>query len=108
MTKMSANAVEMLEYNSDTETYRIAYDASTLSPSLAVVAALESLSDEFDHEVPLYDVIDPDALDALLAPSAPDHRSVRFSYLGFRITVSSQGFLEVRSNDTEGQEGASR
>lgn len=101
MTNTPSNVVEMLEYDSTTETYRIAYDALTTSPSLAVVSALDSLADEYEHETPLYDAIDPDALDRVLTPSVSagttDGRSVSFTHLGFRITVSSHGYLEIRS-----------
>lgn len=102
MTGGTPAAIETLEYEPKTDTYRIGYDAGTTPPSLAVVSALDSLSDGGFDDVPLYDVIDPDALDRLLSPSesaeTADRRSVSFSTRGFRITVSSRGYLEVRSN----------
>lgn len=103
-------AIETLEYEPETNTYRIAYDAGTTPPSLAVASALDSLSDGGRDDAPLYDAIDPDALDRLLSPSEPpetaDRRSVAFSARGFRITVSSRGYLEVRSDrDGDGAEG---
>ncbi|WP_227354912.1 DUF7504 family protein [Haladaptatus salinisoli] len=54
-----------------------------------------------DIEVPLYDVIDPDALDALFAPR-PDGRdrtagTVSFALHGHYVTVSADGVVEVES-----------
>ncbi|NUB93271.1 hypothetical protein HTZ84_00605 [Haloterrigena sp. SYSU A558-1] len=110
MTGGTPDAIETLEYEPKTDTYRIAYDAGTTPPSLAVVSALDSLSDG-GFDAPLYDVIDPDALDRLLSPSEPaetaDRRSISFAARGFRITVSSRGYLEVRSDrDGDGAEGS--
>lgn len=111
MTKPPTDAVEMLEYDSETETYRIAFDATTTTPSMAVVSALESLVDgEFEHDTPLYEAIDPESLDRILSSPSSDetagHRSVRFRYHGFRVTVNSRGYLELHRRCDAGQ-GAS-
>jgi len=47
---------------------------------------------------PLYDAIDPDALDALLASvrtDGPERASVRFEYAGHRITVSDDRTVTI-------------
>lgn len=49
---------------------------------------------------PLYETIDPDALDAFLrcSDSTDVHpeRSVEFSYCGYRVTVASTGQIEFQ------------
>ncbi|WP_071933057.1 HalOD1 output domain-containing protein [Halodesulfurarchaeum formicicum] len=47
---------------------------------------------------PLYDVIDPDALDALMAHSSEDVR-VSFKYNGYNVQVSGDGTVSVTSSD---------
>ncbi|MFC4543122.1 HalOD1 output domain-containing protein [Halosolutus amylolyticus] len=96
------DSVESLEYDPDAETYRVAYDTATTSASRAVLAALDSIAPErLQRGGPLYDALDPDALDRILAPPRDDEtaaeRSVRFTYLGFRITAFSEGYLEIHS-----------
>ena len=74
----------------------------TVAPSTDVVeavAASEGL-DATDLHVPLYESIDPDALDALVE-SSRDRRSrsplrVQFSYHGYDVTVSTDGSTSVR------------
>ncbi len=49
---------------------------------------------------PLYETIDPDALDAFLRCSnstdARPERSVEFSYCGYRVTVDSAGQVQLQ------------
>ncbi|WP_121744767.1 HalOD1 output domain-containing protein [Natronorubrum halophilum] len=53
-----------------------------------------------DLETPLHDVIDPDALDRLIASS--DHGSsvdtvvVEFTYYGYTVQVNGAGAVEIR------------
>lgn len=74
------------------------------SPSEAVIEAIAIQSDTDDLTVvaddlePLYDAIDPTALDALFGPSATSDRSpgsVTFDYAGRRITVDTSGCVEL-------------
>ena len=69
-------------------------------PSLST-RVLETVADKrgctpIELERPLFDAIDPDALDALFSG---DSRSgaVEFSYLGYRIIVSSEGDVTVEA-----------
>lgn len=45
----------------------------------------------------LFEVIDPDALDSLLAdgPTEPEPLTIRFRYAGYDITARSDGTLDV-------------
>ena len=51
---------------------------------------------EFDR--PLYDAIDPDALDALFRSGTEDV-TVEFAYLGYRIVVKGDGEIDVRDRE---------
>lgn len=54
--------------------------------------------DPIDLEPKLYDVIDPDSLDALLATGPTDSESavsVNFHYAGYDVVVGSDGTLEL-------------
>lgn len=75
--------------------------------SLAVIDAIaEHVGvDPVELEPRLYDVIDPDALDALFPESGNDAASIRgrlvFTYRGFEVQVTSRG--RVRISDTPGE-----
>lgn len=74
------------------------------SPSLAVVETIASREDvdSAELDVPLYEAIDPDALDALLRNTA-DARGggpvrIDFTYCGYRVTVASDGSVQVSAD----------
>lgn len=80
-----------------------ARDGERRSLADAVVEAVAA-SLERDPETlpPLYEAVDPDALDALFGPSGPATRSgargrVRFAYAERRVTVASDGAVAVGS-----------
>ncbi|NHN43004.1 hypothetical protein G9C85_15395 [Halorubellus sp. JP-L1] len=60
---------------------------------------VEALDDHVDADVttlpPLFDALDPDALDALFEAPAPrsdrSEGSVQFDYLGYRIQIGADG-----------------
>lgn len=60
---------------------------------------LNAISDEIgtppmEFSEVLYDAVDPDALDSLLEPR--EHEvSIEFTYLGYRIVVSSSGDVRL-------------
>lgn len=74
------------------------------SPSLAVVETIASREgvDSAELDVPLYEAVDPDALDALFrkAPAARSGGPVRieFTYCGYRVTVGSDGSVQVSAD----------
>lgn len=59
--------------------------------------------DTLDLDVPLYDVIDPDALDALFAHDSANV-SVEFSYLGYLVSVDENSDVTVRNTDSNGHQ----
>ncbi|MFB6164739.1 MAG: HalOD1 output domain-containing protein [Haloarculaceae archaeon] len=70
------------------------------SPSEAVVRAVAAVSDRRpDALEPLYDAVDPDALDALCASTpddtARDALTVEFRYGGYDVAVDGDGSILV-------------
>lgn len=62
---------------------------------------------------PLYDVVDPDALDALFAPTVgdADGRSgihVRFTYVGLDVVVRGDGEVDVHRPPSDGDRSSPR
>jgi Halobacterial output domain 1 len=76
------------------------YDWSSTEPSAAVVETTAKAAN-CDHQElgPLYDSIDPDAFDAILAPPTTKNTdtttSISFMYAGYTITVQSNGTVNV-------------
>lgn len=57
-------------------------------------------TDPLELDRPLYDVVDPDALDALFAADdGTDTLRVEFTYGGYRVTVRGDGQIGVRATD---------
>lgn len=74
------------------------------TPSIAVVNAIAEHEGASSEEIgqQLYDVIDPDALDALFRPRADGESrgsgKAVFTYRGYRITYESDGWIYVRDD----------
>lgn len=51
--------------------------------------------DPLDLEVPLYDAVDPDALDALFQSGATVEGHVEFEYYGYEVTVTGDGCVTL-------------
>lgn len=66
--------------------------------STAVVRAVAAAAETTPEELPpLTDVIDPDALDALV--TRPEtNGSIRFQYAGYHVTVSTDGRVTVATS----------
>jgi hypothetical protein len=81
---------------------RAEYDWASTSPSTAVVetvaVALDRAATTLD---PLYESVDPDALDALVRSSEPPARyvTVSFGFAGQQVTVHGTGEVVVRTTD---------
>lgn len=91
------DSTDEITYHEDHKVYRLEYDQSVDTPSVAVVAAVATMTrrDPVDLD-PLYSAIDPSALDDLF--TATDHRPwgrVVFQFNGFEIMASSRGVIEV-------------
>jgi hypothetical protein len=97
-------------YDPRTDTYHAHHDwaenASIGTTIVNAVAALDGVA--FDECEPVYDVIDPDALHAVLTPttdrSARAPVQVQFSYHGHMITVDSTGEIVIDAPDAPSHE----
>lgn len=63
--------------------------------------AVEEGTDPIDLDPPLFDVVDGELLDSLLESNAESRHGeslvVRFAYLGYAVTVTADGDVDVRT-----------
>lgn len=83
----------------DRGTYRVSLEE--ISPSEAIVAAILAIEDADPIDLdPLYDVVDPSALDELFQPkcdgSIRSGGSVSFEYAGYEVVYDADADLEFR------------
>ena len=76
-------------------------------PSIAVVSAVAEAEDvdPVDLQTPLYEVVDPDALDRLFGPAAGRSSAgghVTIIYAGYGVTIDASGQLSVSQVDEAG------
>lgn len=92
-----------VEFDAETRRYRARYDVETTAPSVAVADVLETVFDDERERGPLYDAVDPEALDRLLeTDSGRDRRGLRsasFRYRGALVTVVSDGSIVIGLDD---------
>lgn len=93
-------ATDGVEFHEPTGTYETHFDAAERPASQAVIAAVSNALGVDAMELPpLYDVVDPDALCALVgSPSTRSRRfrgSVTFAYAESLVTVDGGGRIEV-------------
>jgi hypothetical protein len=88
------------------ESYQTAIDTEDMSASTAVIRTVAAVTNQDPLEMkPLYDVIDPDALNNLFAPSrlaSCEHDLVvEFSYNGCSVRLSGDCSLRVLPEASE-------
>lgn len=102
--------LESLTFDRDSGTYRGEFDQRRTSASAAVTALLSAVRDCAPTELsPLYDAVDPDALDSLtrVQSGADGDVTVAFSVGEIEVTVYSYGTVAVASPDADGLESPS-
>lgn len=93
-------STEPPRYDPETDTYHAGFDPATEeSVSIRVVEVVAAVADAEPHELePLFDSVDPDALDRIFEPRAgtslPDGE-VSFAFDDYAVTVYSQGEIVV-------------
>lgn len=75
----------------------------TRGPETVTAAVVEEIADAEGVAVfdvaPLFENIDPDALEAMFAdPAAADHVTVEFSHSGYRVTIDG-GRISIETPD---------
>lgn len=96
--------LESVDSLRETGTYRAEYDQATTPASIAVIAAVSDAFDVNPAELdPLYDSLDPDALDGCIRAKETTNGAVNisFGFEGHAIAVSSEGVVTVSSPDPE-------
>lgn len=71
--------------------------AKELSPSesvIEIVAANEGV-DPTELTVPLFEAIDPDALDTLVGSPSQPPLQIEFTYYGYEVAIASDGSVHV-------------
>ncbi|ELZ18053.1 hypothetical protein C477_12632 [Haloterrigena salina JCM 13891] len=96
-----------VEFDVESRRYRAQYDFEATAPSVAVVDAVETVFDDERDRGPLYDAVDPEALDRLLETD-PERdrrgpRSASFRYRGALVTVVSDGSVVIGLDDEIGR-----
>ena len=90
----------MDEYYSVMSESDISASPSSETPSLEIIEQVASLEETDPIALPpLYDTIDPDALDSFFHSSASDgaqaESTVRFTYCGYDVRVGADGDVAV-------------
>jgi hypothetical protein len=80
-------------WDDDHDAYTMRFDQAGLSPSVAVAVILETALDA--DTGPLFDYVDPDALDAIVAGPEPTV-TVTFDVDGATVTVHGDGRVLAR------------
>lgn len=96
-----------MAYSTEGDAYRVEFARDEERPSTAVVEAVSAVSGRKQDDLdPLFDVVDPDALDSLFRPTVSGgHRGdveVSFTYHGYHVAVRSYGIIEIRSVEDVG------
>lgn len=93
---------DFLRSNAETKGVRILFDWSEEESLVStIVTAITELTGQSSIE-PVHDRIDPDALEALFRPVAPDRRrdtgQVTFPLAGFDVTVDANGLILIEEH----------
>lgn len=86
-----------------TKTRRTEFNWTDVAPSIAVIEVIAEASGRDPTALePLYESVDPDALDRLIRGNGvgPNERmlAVSFSFAGYTVAVRSNGFVELNQD----------
>ena len=90
------------QYDDDEPIVSDEFDPTTTDASAAVVLAVAAAANVRPHELdPLYEVVDPDALNHLFDDPGRAPLAVSFEYEGYAVTLRGRG--EVVLTDADGK-----
>lgn len=90
----------MSEISVAAESFSPSDPSEPISQSVVDAVAGAEGVDPLDLEDPLYEVVDPDALDALFqSESAAVEGHVEFRYYGYEVTVTGSGHVSLEAVD---------
>lgn len=106
MTADSNNGPEPIEYHPETDAYTAEFIDTATPPSRAILDVMAIVVDADYVELdPLYDYVDPAALDALCTGQEETVPcKVHFSYMNCWVTVERSGHIEVEPITAEESE----
>lgn len=91
-----ADAAFIEEFDERADRYRVKYDSVRATPSFAVVAVVSNITGIDPLELdPLYESIEPDALNALFTADISSAIRLTFQYSGYEITVGNDDVVEL-------------
>lgn len=74
----------------------------SLCPSMAIIEEVAAIDGTDPTELPpLYEVIDPEALDALVESASESEFEVEFPYSGHEVTVTGDGEIHIEQGRPE-------
>lgn len=88
--------------------YRAAFDVPTVPPSLALASAIAGAMDADPTDIdPLYESLDPDALNALVGEPRPtgDPIEITLYVENFEVTISNTGSISLEPQTADGGDG---
>lgn len=97
MNTFSSDSLVGAHYDEDTDTYHAKFDTDRPSSMAGAVVYLVTVAigEEPDQMEPLYEVVDPDALDELFRSRESSTNRVEFQYAGCDVTAISDGVVRV-------------
>lgn len=108
MSQDNGHGTLQIDFDEESNRYRVDFPVDGAPVSMAIVEAMSEITGEDPLAMPpLADSvgIDVEALDRLYQPTRPgvglESSSVVCRYLGHRITISSDGSMEIRPKDGE-------
>lgn len=103
MDRLSGVEVEARAISHETETVSVQFDPEKTPATLVVIASLADVLDVDPVELtPLYDTIDPDALDSLVRARSGKYggSQAKFAHENHTITVHSYGMVSITPERT--------
>ena len=99
--RSNADDVGQVDYDEATATYRSMHDWERPARLSLTIVQTVATATGTDHESmePLYSVLDPDALDALLSSPRENDLRLTFPYEGCIVMVESNGEITVRRGE---------
>ena len=110
MTRDDAPSGRSLTFDPEEGAYVTEFDRRDVPPSVMVTSVIAEITGQAETELrPLYQVIDPDALNRILGAHSSrvyhDERFVEFTYQKYTVQVLSSGILRVYPPSARGDGG---
>lgn len=99
MSSETSPLVERIEYDDDSCTYRLTFDCESQLPSRELLRAVALIEGRDSLDLPpLYEQVDPPALDSVVCRGRIPSRSsteVSFRYCGYEVRVGADETIEI-------------